>query len=158
MLGSYQEGASCRNTWRGDLEQTVAGWLHRIPVRNVSSSSDGDIADQSGRTPDVGVVLLVPIDKGLPQGDARDSGPTATETNIVLAVEEVGGVARVQVHGFESIVGRQRRAGPFPKTSSVALSAEAIAMGRDGRRMPVAEGDITITELDEELLGVWGRI
>jgi hypothetical protein len=73
----------------------------------------------------------------------------------VLAVKEVGGIARIEVHGLETFVGRQRCASPFPKTSKIALTAETVAFTRHRGRMPVPECKVAIAELDEELLGVW---
>ena len=75
----------------------------------------------------------------------------------MLAIEEVGGITGVQVHCLESIVWRQWCAGPFPKTTKIALSAETVAVARDWRGMPVAETYIAIIKLDKELVRVWLR-
>lgn len=115
------------------------------------------IPDESGRAPNIGIIPLVPVDKSLLHGDAQNSRPATAETNIMLAIEEVGGIARVQVHRLESIVWRQRCASPFPKTTKITLSAEAVAVARDRRGMPVAESYIAIGKLDEELVRVWLR-
>lgn len=112
------------------------------------------IPNKPGRAPNIGVIFLIPVDKGLLQGDTRDSRPASTETNIVLAIEEVGRIARIKVHGLESIMWRQRCASPFPKTPEIALSAQPVAVACYGCRMPVAKRDIAIVELDKELVRI----
>lgn len=120
----------------------------------VLSSGDRHIPDESGRTPDKGIVPLVPIDKGLSQGDARDGGPTPAQTDVVLVVEKVGRVPRVQLHGGKPLVGGEGRAGPFPEPADVGLAAEPVVAG-DGSRVEVAEGDVLgVRQRDEEVVRV----
>ncbi len=84
---------------------------------------DGHIPDKPGRTPHIRIVALVPIDKALPQRDARNGCPTAAQAHVVLAVEEVCRIPWVQVHGLETLVRRQRSARPFPQPAEVGLAA-----------------------------------
>lgn len=72
----------------------------------------------------------------------------------MLAIEEIGRVSRVQVHGLESSVWRQWRAGPFPQASQIALSAEASTIPRDRGRVPMTKCDVAIGQVDEEIIGV----
>ena len=73
----------------------------------------------------------------------------------MLAIEKVGRVAWIQIHGFVTLKGCQRRACPFPKTSHVALTAQPSAVARYGRRYPLFEADIAAGEVSEEGLRVW---
>lgn len=70
----------------------------------------------------------------------------------MLSVEKVGRVRRVQRHGLESFVLKQRRTGPFPRSAEVALAREAAATSRHWLRHPVAETDIGTAEIDKETI------
>ena len=76
------------------------------PPQDCSTSVFG-ISDEPGSAPHIRVVTLVPVDEALPTGNARYRGPTAAEADIVLAVEKVSGVARIEVHGLETRVWSQ---------------------------------------------------
>lgn len=110
----------------------------------------GGVANQSGSAPNVGVVTLIPIDEALAASDARNRRPASSEADIVLAVEEVSSISWVESHRFKSIVISQRRARPFPETSSVTLAAQRIFMS-DCSGMPVVESDIPTVKVDEEV-------
>lgn len=118
---------------------------------------DGDIPDQSGRAPNIRVVPLVPVDKGLLQCDAWNGRPATAETNIVLVVEEVGCVTGIKIHSLESFMCCQGCAGPFPKASEIALSTEPVTVPGHRHRMPVAESDIAVLKFDEQIVRVGFR-
>ncbi len=113
----------------------------------------GAVANQSGCAPYVGVVALIPIDEALAACDARDSRPASAEADVVLAIEEVRGVSGVEIHRFESLVSSQRRARPFPETSSVALAAQSILVSNCSG-VPVVESDVATIKVDEEVCGI----
>ena len=113
----------------------------------------GKIANQSGRAPDVGIVSLIPIDEALAAGNARNRRPAPSEADIMLSVEEVSGVSRIEIHRFESLMSSQWRARPFPKTSIVALTTELV-FASDCGGMPILESNISTIEVDEEVFWV----
>ena len=84
---------------------------------------DGHIPDKPGRTPHIGIIALVPVDKALPQRDAGYGCPTAAQAHVVLVVEEVGRIPWVQVHGLETLVPSERSARPLPEPAEVGLAA-----------------------------------
>jgi len=107
-----------------------------------------NVPDQSGGAPHIGIVSLIPIDKALPSSNSWDCGPAAAQADVVLAVEEVGCVARVEAHWLEAWEGRERSACPFPKAAYLALTAR---LGQVSHRcgMPVPEANIATGEVDE---------
>ena len=72
-----------------------------------------DATNEPCSCPCIGIVSLVPVDESLAAGDAWMGSPGSAEDDIVLSIEEVTCISRVQVHGFESLELRQCRAGPF---------------------------------------------
>ena len=132
-----------------DVESSQAARRNRVAA-SPGLGWYGVVADQSGCAPDVWIVSLIPIDVALPAGDTRNSRPASSEADIMLAVEEVGSISWVESHGFEPIVSSQRRARPFPETSSVALAAQRIFMS-DCSGMPIVESDIPTVKVDEEV-------
>lgn len=113
-----------------------------------ASDKLNSIPNKAGAGPRVRVVALVPVDKAATACDARVRGPRAAEHNVVLAVEEVGRVRRVERHGLEALVARQRRARPLPDAAHARLARERIAAGRDGLRVPRLETDVGTVEVN----------
>jgi hypothetical protein len=70
-------------------------------------------ANEPCSCPRVRVVPLIPVDEGSASSDARVGGPGSAQDDVVLAIEEVTRISRVQVHGLESLELSQWRAGPF---------------------------------------------
>lgn len=101
-----------------------------------------DVPHQPSSRPRVRVVSLVPIDEGLPSCNPRYSGPATAKNDIVLPVEEVSSVARVQVHRLEASVWSQSCRRPLPETTHISLTAEALAVARHRSWVPVREADV----------------
>lgn len=98
--------------------------------------------------------MLVPVDERLAASNSRDCSPTTTEADVVLVVEEVCGVGRIEVHGLEVVELEEGGACPFPKTSNITLSAELISVASDGGRMPVLEADVAALKIGEQIVGI----
>ena len=121
------------------------------------SASGDNVPDKPSRTPDVGIISLVPVHKALPARDPRNGRPTPSQADVVLAVEEVLCVSRIQVHCLEAGEGREVCASPFPKAAEGSLAGEGGAVGDRGW-VPVGEADITVwvIEVDEMSFGIEG--
>lgn len=100
------------------------------------------IANKPGTSPRIRIVALVPIDKAATASNARVRRPRAAQHNVVLAVEKVGRVGRVQRHGLEPLVPGERRARPLPHAAHARLPGQRVAAGRDGLRVPRLEADV----------------
>lgn len=111
-------------------------------------SSRSNISHQPGCCPRVRIVPLVPIDEALPSCNPRYSRPAPTEDDVVLPVEKVGRVARVQIHGLESRMWRDSCRRPLPQAAHVSLTAE-VAVSSHGSGMPVGKADICASQVDE---------
>lgn len=61
------------------------------------------------------------------------------------------GIERIQAHGLEALPLLERRAGPLPDATHLALATQAVTMCRDGSRMPVLEPDVSPVQVDEEV-------
>ena len=98
--------------------------------------------------------MLVPVDECLAASNSRNCSPTATDADVVLVVEEVCGVGRIKVHGFEVVEFEQGGACPFPKTSNITLSAELVPVASDSSRMPVLEANVAALKIGEQIVGI----
>lgn len=78
-------------------------------------------------------------------------GPRTTEDDVVLLVEEVGRVQRVQRHGLEALVAAERRTRPLPDAAHLGLSSEDVAPRCHWHRVPVLEADVGIGKVEEQL-------
>ena len=99
--------------------------------------------------------MLVPVDERLAASNPGDGSPTATKADIVLVVEEVCGVGRIEVHGLEVVEPEQSGARPFPKASDITLTAQFVSVASDGGRMPFFEADIAASEIGKQVIGIW---
>ena len=120
-----------------------------------TGSPSVDVPDKSSGTPNVWIIALVPIHKALPARDPRDSRPAPSQTDVVLAVEEICRVRWVQVHRLEAGETREVATGPFPEAAEGSLAGEGGAVG-DGGWVPVGEADVAVwvIEIDEVSMGV----
>ena len=99
------------------------------------------------------------------------SGPRASQRDIVLPVKEVGCwmsvpsaqvgtdlvqtcVSGIQCHRLEFCMLLQHRAGPFPHSTQVRLTAERIALVCDRDWMPVLESHISLGEVDKKAMWI----
>lgn len=78
-------------------------------------------------------------------------GPRAAQHDIMLPVEEISRVSRVQLHGLKPFVAREGGTGPLPHAAHLTLADEVGASRRDGLGVPVAEADVGTGEVDEEV-------
>lgn len=111
---------------------------------------------QASSIPDERVVALIPVDEALSTCDPRDRCPTATETNIVLLIEEIGGITRVECHWLETLIRRQRATSPLPKASGIALTTQATSITCHRRRVPKLEPDVSTLKIQEQIPWVQG--
>lgn len=100
--------------------------------------------------------------------------PGAAEDDVVLAIKEIRcrasaihiladmyierwltGIRRVDLHGLESFVRHQWRAGPFPDTSHTTLSGKSVAALGDWDGVPVLEPNVAVVEVTEDWHVVW---
>lgn len=101
------------------------------------------------------VVQVSPTHEAAASCDPRHGCPTTSQANVMLAIEKVGRIAWIQIHGFVTLKGCQRRACPFPKTSHIALTSQPGTVARHGSRYPLLEADIAAGEVSEEDLRIW---
>lgn len=66
------------------------------------------------------------------------------------------GIPRVQGHGLKALMRPKRGAGPLPHSSHLGLTSQAVTVRSHGRWMPMAETDIGIGEVNEQIV-VFGR-
>lgn len=71
----------------------------------------------------------------------------------MFAVEKVGRVAGIQVHGLESVVCRERCTGPFPQSACIPLTSKGAAVG-DRLRAPSLEANRTVVKINKEIIRV----
>jgi hypothetical protein len=90
--------------------------------------------------------------QALAAGNARVSRPGAAEHDVVLLVEEVGCLSRVERHRGETLPGAEDGTGPFPDASHVPLTGKGVTSSSDRRGVPVLESNIGSVQVDEELL------
>lgn len=97
--------------------------------------------------PSIRIITLIPVHKGLTTSDAGMSRPRSTKDNVVLLIEEVGGVVWVHRHGLEPFVLTKGRAGPFPNTAHLAAAGEAVAVAGHRSRVPLSETNVGVGEV-----------
>lgn len=78
------------------------------------------------------------------------SRPGTAQDNVMLLVEKVGSVARVDGHRLKAIPPPKHGARPLPDTAHLGLPSEVTAVGRDRDGVPVLEADVGAVEIDEE--------
>lgn len=116
-------------------------------------SSRLHISHQPCRCPRIGIIPLIPIDKALPSRNPRHSRPAPPENDVVLPVEEISRVPRIQIHGLESSVWCDGCRSPLPEASHVSLTAEIGGSGH-GSGMPVGKADVCAIQVDEEVVRI----
>lgn len=67
-------------------------------------------------------------------------------------------VGRIQIHGFESVMLLQHRAGPFPHTTQVAAATQLVALLRNGDWVPMSEADVAAFQIGKELMWCKGLL
>jgi len=116
-------------------------------------SSRSNISHKSGSGPRIRIVPLIPIDKALPSRYPRNSGPAASKNDVVLSIEEVGCIARVQIHGLESKMWREDCRCPLPQAAHIGLTVKLI-VARHESGMPVGKANICATQVDEQVVRI----
>lgn len=113
------------------------------------------ILHQSRAGPNVRIVPLVPVHETLSARNPRMRSPTATKHNVVLAVEEIRRVGRVESHRLEPSMLLQHGASPFPNTAQFALTRELVAILGHRNRVPVFESHVCAFEVHEKRRWGW---
>src|SRR5258705_11956374 len=134
----------------GAVAQPVtAPATNRIAIRNIrndmwSSPRDRSVRDAAELGEDVRVVGLEPVAEARAH-QGVGGRPRAALQHVVLAVEEVGGIALVARDvGGEAGQAREHAARPLPAVADQILhapAARALGMRTHRRRPPVAEPD-----------------
>src|SRR6266436_5172223 len=106
---------------RAVLEGQRSAW--RIPALGLL------VLDATECRVDVGIMGLEPVSERPPQ-HARSRAGRATLHYVVLAVEEIGRVTRIERHRRETRKRRELRPRPFPSVSHKVVHAKCAGAGR----------------------------
>lgn len=79
------------------------------------------------------------------------SSPRSAKHNIMLAVEEIRRICRIELHRLESLMLLQHGASPFPNTTQLGLTRELVPVRCHRNRVPVFENHIRGLEVDKEV-------
>lgn len=71
----------------------------------------------------------------------------------MFPIEEIGRIARVQVHSLESWMWSDSCRCPLPQTTHVSLTVE-IGASSHGSRVPVREADVCAGQVDEKIVRI----